>query len=237
MTTLLAIDSCNKIFSCAVIHTAHRPVAPAAPVAVTYREQRADYHAQIALPLIKKTLQSAKLTINDIDTFAYNAGPGQFSTLRMLCAIARSLSYSQNKKLVAVPAFCALANANFSPDARRVKCAYPAHKDHVYWGCCRYQQNGWALEKTPTVINTGRAPNPTIKNACGAAFTLLPHLAANAQVGQIIWTNAKSIATTALDKLNAAELTNPLTAQPIYARKKVAQTIQERQQKTTTPKL
>ncbi len=226
MTTLLAIDSCNETFSCAIVADLNTESA------IIYKKIIANYHATVALPLISDALLTAQITLPQIDVFAFNAGPGKFSALRLICAIARSFAYANKKQLIAVPAFCALANANFDNNATLVKIAYPAHKDHVYWGTCKREQLDWVLDKNPTTIanNTSPPPQKNILHACGSGFKKSPHLLGKATLGHIEWTNAKHIATTAINMYHTEQFTPPIDAQPIYARKKIAKTIKERQQ-------
>lgn len=226
MPTLLAIDSCNERFSCAVVP------AIEAESSIIYKEVQENFHATVALPLINDALQTANIDLKKIDIFAFNAGPGKFSALRLICAIARSFAYANKKLLIAVPAFCALAEANFKKNAGEVKCAYPAHKDHVYWGCCQRDEKGWSQKKSPTILASNTCPTPKTKiiNACGAGFSQFPHLLGQAKISPIEWTNAQHIAITAIALYHAAQWSNPLNATPLYARKKVAMTILERQQ-------
>lgn len=59
-------------------------------------------HIRLAIPLVKKALQSANCTKDDIDAIAYTAGPGLIGALMVGATIARTLAFAWNKPAVPV---------------------------------------------------------------------------------------------------------------------------------------
>lgn len=59
-------------------------------------------HLQIALPLLKKALETADININDIDLICTTSGPGLIGALLVGLTFAKGLSFSANKEFLAV---------------------------------------------------------------------------------------------------------------------------------------
>lgn len=54
-------------------------------------------HSQTLLPMVKNTLDSALLTLEDIDAFAINNGPGSFTGIRIGISAVNGLASPSNK--------------------------------------------------------------------------------------------------------------------------------------------
>lgn len=54
-------------------------------------------HSQTMLPMIKQMLESAMLSLNDIDAFAINSGPGSFTGIRIGISAIKGLAAPENK--------------------------------------------------------------------------------------------------------------------------------------------
>lgn len=54
-------------------------------------------HSQTMLPMIKEMLESAMLSLNDIDSFAINSGPGSFTGIRIGISAIKGLAAPKNK--------------------------------------------------------------------------------------------------------------------------------------------
>ena len=147
--TILAIDN-SSVFSAALC------VGDATTTATADDLQASEQ----ALPLITRLLSDAGVALRDCDAFAFAAGPGKFSALRLCCAIAKSFSYALGKPLIAVPSFAALAAANFparAHDSATVRCALPAHRDHVYHAIAHYENKRWQVTDYEMLSATGGA--------------------------------------------------------------------------------
>lgn len=59
-------------------------------------------HSRTLLPMVNNTLSQADLSINDIDAFAVNAGPGSFTGIRIGVAAVKGLALPLNKPCCSV---------------------------------------------------------------------------------------------------------------------------------------
>ncbi len=66
-------------------------------------------HSQTLLPMIKAMLDSAKMTLDDIDGFAISQGPGSFTGVRIGISAIKGMAAAENKKCVGVSTLHAMA--------------------------------------------------------------------------------------------------------------------------------
>lgn len=59
-------------------------------------------HLKRIIPLIMECLNSANISINDIDAIAYTAGPGLMGTLLVGAGVANGIAYSLNKPVIPI---------------------------------------------------------------------------------------------------------------------------------------
>ena len=227
MPTLLAIDSSGDVFSTAI--------STADGEAACMQSDGKQPHATCALPLVQALLDKHDLTLDKCDAYAFAAGPGKFSALRLVCAVARAFAYACNKPLLAVPSFAALAQANYGNAPMTVKCALPAHQQHVYFGVCRNEEGRWRVRHAAVRRCTGGILRADVRHACGAGYRQYPQLlGAAAYCERAAYSTAATVLPVALHMWEDGETSEPLTCEPIYLRRKVAQTIYQRQCKQTS---
>lgn len=184
-------------------------------------------NSETALPLISALLRKCKTTLSQCDAFAFAAGPGRFSGLRLSCALCQSFGYAHNKPIVQVPTLAALAEHNYpaamQPAKQTTTTTIPAHRGHYYRAECFIDNAGlrdntglWRI-KNIAIICADANPAPMPK---------APH------------PDAAATARIAIQMHTKGELTPPMQCAPFYVRQKVALTIKERtsHQKTPTPK-
>ena len=221
MSVILALDGGGDRFSAAVM-AGGRVLCRAVAVSA------AAPASAVALPLVQFVLSDGGVKLSDCDAFAFAAGPGKFSSLRFVCAIARTFAYAEKKPLVAVPTFAALAEANSAGDAA-IKCALPAQRGHVYFAVCARRGGGWRQSMLSVVSVAARPPARRIRAACGEGFVRHPELLAGAALRQTAASSdAAVVVRLAAVMLAAGETTSPLSCEPLYVRHKVAQTSAER---------
>jgi len=88
-------------------------------------------HSQKLLPMIDELLKNLDLSVKDIDYFAASSGPGSFTGLRIGITTIKTLAYSVNKQVIAVPTLDALAN-NVAPSEALVCPIMDARNSQVY---------------------------------------------------------------------------------------------------------
>ena len=89
-------------------------------------------HSQTLVPMIDALLNSAKLSLSDIDFFAVNTGPGSFTGIRIGVSVIKGMAMALNKPCVSVSTLHSMAY-NFIDSEDVVVCAcMDARRNQVY---------------------------------------------------------------------------------------------------------
>ena len=91
---ILAVDCSAGPASCAILEDNKVLASSYCNVKLT--------HSETLMSMIKNTLESALLILDDIDVFAVNNGPGSFTGIRIGISAIKGLSLAKNKPCVAV---------------------------------------------------------------------------------------------------------------------------------------
>lgn len=110
---ILAIDCSATAASCAVCEGGKILASSYVNVKLT--------HSQTLLPMVQNVLSSAMLTLQDIDAFAVNTGPGSFTGVRIGISAVKGLALPDRKPCVAVSTLQSIAENCLSVDC--VVCA------------------------------------------------------------------------------------------------------------------
>ena len=94
MTSLLAIETSMDACSVAI---AYQNIVQESFVL------RPRQHNQIILSMVQDLLQSAQLTLADMDAIAFGAGPGSFTGLRLSAGITQGLAFAAQNRLSLFP--------------------------------------------------------------------------------------------------------------------------------------
>jgi tRNA threonylcarbamoyladenosine biosynthesis protein TsaB len=225
---VLAIDAATELCSVALLHSQ----------LVERSEAVGQKHSDRALPLIDAVLREGGLQLTDVDAFAFGAGPGSFTGLRIACGVVQGLAYACERPVVGVGNLRALAAAAFArhPRAAIALVAIDARMREAYCGV--YRNDDLVSElRAPTLESP--AALDSIRREAGADIVagdalsvfpeawdgltgdLLPGLRGGAgdiaRLGRLDFARGRAVA--------AAE------AMPLYVRDHVALTIDERRQK------
>lgn len=87
-------------------------------------------HAEHLLPMIDGLLEDTEMSLQQIDLFAYGAGPGSFTGLRIGAAMMQGLALAQECKLTAISSLAALATRQ----SGLILSVTDARMDQVYYG-------------------------------------------------------------------------------------------------------
>lgn len=98
---ILALDCSATAASCAVLEENKVIASSFVNVKLT--------HSQTLLPMLENTLSAAMLTLNDINAFAINNGPGSFTGIRIGISAVKGLALPQNLPCVAVSTLYSIA--------------------------------------------------------------------------------------------------------------------------------
>ena len=93
-------------------------------------------HAEHLLPMIDSLLNENSVTLDEIDLFAYGAGPGSFTGLRIGAAMMQGLALARDRNLIAVSSLAALAARHQG----LVLSVFDARMEQIYHGL--YHSNG-----------------------------------------------------------------------------------------------
>jgi tRNA threonylcarbamoyladenosine biosynthesis protein TsaB len=226
-STVLAIDTATEVCSVAALHGDQ----------LTELVETVGYkHSERALPMIDAALLKAGLVLGDIDVFAFGAGPGSFTGLRIACGIAQGLAYGKRKQVVPVGNLRALAAGAFSrvADGDLLLAAIDARMSEAY--CAIYRRDPQvseirapALERPQSLIQLAADERVDIVagNALAAFSDVWPHDKPWIALPDAT-SSAATIATLARFDASRGLAIAPEQAAPIYVRDHVALTIEER---------
>ena len=226
---ILAIDTATERCSVAVLHAGGM---------AELDELVGQSHSEHVLPMVDAALAQAGLVLGDVDAFAFGAGPGSFTGLRIACGVVQGLAYAGARPVVPVGNLRALAAAAFArqPDARVVLAAIDARMRESY--CAAYRNDADVSEVRAAAVESPDALGSIAleTNAdvvAGDALTVFPE--AWSGVGATRLPDARGSAAdiarlAARDYAQGRALT-AAEAMPVYVRDRVALTIDERAKK------
>ena len=190
-------------------------------------------HAEHLLPMINTLLEENDTSLEDIDLFAYGAGPGSFTGLRIGAAMMQGLALARDRKLVAVSSLAALAVRQQG----LVLSVIDARMDQVYSGL--YLSNGITAPEltgeiavsSPDTISLPEQAEIIVSGSgwdryqdefsqMGTKNRKITGLAAE-------YPHAADIAHLALHESEQGRETDPANALPHYVRNKVAKKMSE----------
>ncbi|WP_295164409.1 tRNA (adenosine(37)-N6)-threonylcarbamoyltransferase complex dimerization subunit type 1 TsaB [uncultured Buchnera sp.] len=113
-------------------------------------------HTIKILPMIKKVLINAKITLKDLNYVAFSKGPGKFTGIRISIGVAQSLSLSLKIPIFGVSTLSILAEKAWRKyKKKKILVAMNAKINQLYWGV--YIRNSallWTGEETESLIKT-----------------------------------------------------------------------------------
>jgi tRNA threonylcarbamoyladenosine biosynthesis protein TsaB len=197
-------------------------------------------HAEHLLPMINAVLEEADSSLNEVELFAFGAGPGSFTGLRIGAAMMQGLALARERQIITISSLVALA---VRQQEGLVLSAIDARMDQVY--CALYQINKKnEHEFTPELINEIEVlsvedivlPEQGEIRITGTGWERyrVDFLQMQTDKRTIIGTDneyphAAEIARLALYEFNLGKADEPEQALPQYVRNKVAKTMAERQ--------
>lgn len=142
MATILAIDTSAKPVSCAVWRDDRLLASYFAHTGLT--------HSQTLMPMIHSVMDTACVTVADVDCLAVSVGPGSFTGVRIGVSAVKGLSFPDNKPCVAVSTLEAMAeNVRGLPFEGLVCCVMDARCGQVYTATFEQKASGDRERLTP----------------------------------------------------------------------------------------
>lgn len=191
-------------------------------------------HAALVLPMAEALLAEAGMSRRALDAVAVGRGPGAFTGIRLAISVAQGLALALDRPLVAVSSLAALAMHARDP-ARPVLAVIDARMGEVYAGAFRIGTDGLADAIGDEVVcapDAIEAPAGDCAVVGSGAAAYREVLASRVGARAVAWMpdalpHAADVARLALRTLAAGGRFDPLDAQPVYLRDKVALTLAE----------
>lgn len=188
-------------------------------------------HSETLLPLVRKMLADAGISVGVLDGIAFGCGPGAFTGLRVACAAAQGLAVAADLPVLPVVTLEALA---WPGDASHILALIDARMGEVYTAAYRRAERGLQLLGE---IRVARPEDVVLPEgsylARGNALQAYPALAE--RVAALGWQmepqampGAAAVAELGALQLRAGGGQDAALAAPLYIRDKVAQTVAER---------
>lgn len=89
-------------------------------------------HSKTLLPMAEKLLESLNMTLEDIDKFAVNHGPGSFTGIRIGVSIVQALALGQDKPCVGISTLKSMAYGLKEITQDTIVCLMDARANQVY---------------------------------------------------------------------------------------------------------
>lgn len=218
---LLAFDTSTDVLSVAVRHgdriVAHSGVGGAQA-------------SSTLIPLIRRLLGEAGLTLAELDAIAFGRGPGSFTGLRTACAVAQGLGFGAGVPLLPIDTLQAVADeARHRFGAERVVALLDARMDQVYAAHYAFNRDGDVSSAAePELLAPEQVTVPDGWALAGNAFAAYGERLPSGTARHAVLPTAEALLRLAPALLAAGGAVAPADAWPLYVRDKVAQTTEER---------
>lgn len=185
-------------------------------------------HSELLLPMLQELLAENNLTLKQLDGFAFGAGPGSFTGLRIACGVAQGLAFATERPVTGISTLEALAQR---ANNNKVIVALDARMGEIYHAAYEKKSaDNWITVSKATVCLPNHAPPLTGKGwaSCGSGFDLYQRELSEHYDGQLsfhnhgLYPHAREIAQLAARKFSCGAVNDPIQAAPIYIRNKVA---------------
>lgn len=221
MTTILALESSADACSVALLKDGR----------VEQRFELAPrQHTRLMLPMVDELLGEQGCRLADVDVFAFGAGPGSFTGLRIAVGLVQGLAFALDRPVVAVPsllglAVTALREYDFSV-GQTLAVAIDARMEEIYWATFKVTEDGPLISDPVAVVALAELPELeagfiAIGNAWG-----LPELSAMAMSASAVFVDvvphAQDLIPLAQAMFDAGNFTSAAEAVPDYVRNTVS---------------
>ncbi len=201
----------------------------------TFDQEVGNASSAHVLPKIQKLLETANITLAELDGIAFGAGPGSFTGVRIAAGVTQGLAFGADIPVVNVGTLLALAEAS---GAEKVITCLDARMHEVYHAVYVKQSEGWQEVIAPTVCKPAEVPVVEGENWVGVGSGWKTYHDALAAVygNQVMATqpelmpSASAIIHLALPQFLTGKALPANEAMPVYIRNRVALTTRERAQ-------
>ena len=93
-------------------------------------------HTTLILPMVQNLLAEANMALSEMEAFAFAAGPGSFTGLRIAASIIQGFAFATRKPIIPVSTLAAIAQGVYREQkTSHVLVALDARMQEIYWGC------------------------------------------------------------------------------------------------------
>ncbi len=194
-----------------------------------YRQQRYRHaprqQTELLLPMVDELLQEAGWSLSMIDVFAYSAGPGAFSGVRLGAAAVQGLAFACRRPVLAVSSLQTLAQGAFRQHGEeRVLALFDARMNEVY--AAYYEvRAGWAQALAEDAVLAPGAlpvqPGSWFLAGNGLGLAGLPGELQRHGEDAGLWPQALDVLDLARQQARAGLARAPEQALPVYLRHNV----------------
>lgn len=99
-----------------------------------YTSFESNEHDRLLAEYIRRILSDFSISVSDLEAVAVSSGPGSFTGLRIGVAMAKSLCFEDNPKLIGIPTLEAFAykSAENNEEQKSIVSIIPSHKNLIY---------------------------------------------------------------------------------------------------------
>ncbi len=108
-------------------------------------------HNQVIIPTLEALFREASVNLSDMDAVVYGRGPGSFTGIRIVAAVAQAISMTHDIPLHAVSSLSAMALS--APPKSHVLTLLDARLGELYW-CAWQRQPDKLLPLTQEAVST-----------------------------------------------------------------------------------
>lgn len=185
-------------------------------------------HTELLLPMLQEMLVESGLALTQLDGFAFGAGPGSFTGLRIACGIAQGLAFATDLPVIGISTLEAMAQ---KIGVSHVMTALDARMGEIYYAAYSQTMDGWSTVQAPLLCLPQHAPPVPDEDCwvgCGSGFDqyheILSHLYGDrlCRIDLKCYPHAREMAQLAAPKLMQGLGVAAEEAIPVYIRNKVA---------------
>ena len=203
----------------------------------THYQHAGQAASQLVLPQIQALLDSAKITLKDLDGIAFGAGPGAFTGVRVACGVAQGLGFGAGLPVHGVNTLLALAQASGQD---KVIACLDARMGEIYHAAFVRENGVWTEQSATRVCKPEAAAklHSALEGAwagVGSGWAVYGEVLSKIYAKNLvkilinITPTAEAILQLATPTFASGEAKPASEAMPIYIRNRVALTTLERE--------
>lgn len=224
---ILAIDTATNICSVAILEDN--------TVILEKTLDAINTHSVALMPLIKEVLSECNLTLNDIDLFACDNGPGSFTGIRIGLSTIKAFCDVTQKPCVGVTSLEGFAYKLFNTDCSEyyICSLLNANHNNAYYGIFKFdneklvQVNDYYFDNINNILNyiNTYEKNIFFVGNCGILFQdmIKSNCIKKYKIDTNINISATEIGRVAFDKFNSGNYGNSNFLTPVYLKKSSAE--------------